>query len=168
MYPMAGGVLAQATPVGRWNTISDADHRPTAVVDIRESGGELVGVVTALLVPADARDSVCGKCTDDRRGQRVVGMEILRHMRPDGDGWSGGEILDPENGKTYRATMHLTDGGRTLVVRGYVGLSIFGRSQTWVRRDDARSQSSVDATVARASRKFTPSSRRAFPLSTNQ
>ena len=97
--------LAQATPVGRWNTISDTDGRPTAVVEIRESDGELFGVVKALLVAADPQDSICGKCSGDRRGQRIVGMEILRHMRRDGDSWAGGEILDPENGKTYRAQM---------------------------------------------------------------
>jgi uncharacterized protein (DUF2147 family) len=127
-------VQAQATPVGRWNTISDTDGRPTAVVEIRESGGELVGVVKALLVAADPQDSVCGKCSGDRRGRPIVGMEILRHMRRDGDAWTGGEILDPENGRTYRAQMHLEDGGRKLVVRGYVGFSLFGRSQTWVRQ----------------------------------
>jgi uncharacterized protein (DUF2147 family) len=61
-------------------------------------------------------------------------MEILRHMRQDGDEWSGGEILDPENGKTYRARMKLTDGGQKLVLRGYIGLPLLGRSQTWARR----------------------------------
>jgi uncharacterized protein (DUF2147 family) len=90
--------------------------------------------VRSLLVVADPQDSVCGKCKGERRGQRIVGMEILRHMHADGDEWSGGEILDPENGKTYRATLKLIDGGQKLVVRGYVGLPLFGRSQTWVRR----------------------------------
>ena len=125
---------AQTSPVGFWNTISDADGTPTAVVEIRLVGSELVGTVRELLVPATPDDSVCGKCSGDRRGQRIVGMEILRHMHPDGDAWSGGEILDPENGKTYRANMKLIDGGAKLVVRGYIGLSLFGRSQTWLRR----------------------------------
>jgi uncharacterized protein (DUF2147 family) len=124
----------QTTPVGLWNTISDTDGKPTAVVEIREVNGELSGVVRELLVPADPVDSICGKCSGDRKNQRIVGMEIVRHMRQDGDEWSGGEILDPENGKTYRATMKLTDGGQKLVIRGYIGLPIFGRSQTWVRR----------------------------------
>jgi len=87
-----------------------------------------------LLVAATHEDSVCAKCSDERRDQPVVGMEILRHLRPDGDEWSGGEILDPENGKTYRAKLKLADGGQTLVVRGYIGISLFGRSQTWIRR----------------------------------
>ncbi|PYP60764.1 MAG: DUF2147 domain-containing protein [Gemmatimonadetes bacterium] len=142
-YALAFGTLAlplglaargQGTPVGFWNTISDADGKPTAVVEIREINGELSGVVRELLVAADPADSVCGKCSGDRKGQRIVGMEIVRHMRPDGNQWSGGEILDPENGKTYRATMKLIDGGQRLVVRGYIGLPLFGRSQTWLRR----------------------------------
>ena len=126
--------VSRGTPVGYWNTISE-DGRPTAIVEIqRQSNGEFIGVVRGLLVAATREDSVCSKCSDERRGQPVVGMTILRHMREDGDEWTGGEILDPENGKTYRATMKLADGGRTLVVRGYIGLSIFGRSQKWNRR----------------------------------
>jgi len=124
---------AQTSPVGFWNTISDVDGKPTAVVEIRQVDGELVGVVRALLVAAEPQDSICDKCPGERKGQRIVGMEILRHMRPQGDEWNGGEILDPENGKTYRATMHLEDKGQRLIVRGYIGFSLFGRSQTWVR-----------------------------------
>jgi uncharacterized protein (DUF2147 family) len=128
-------VLAQRTPTGFWNTISDEDGRPTAVVEIREVGGEVIGTVRSLLVPASAEDSVCGKCPGDRKGQRIVGMDIVRHMRQTGDSeWGGGEILDPESGKTYKATMKLVDGGAKLVVRGYIGFSLFGRSQTWLRQ----------------------------------
>jgi uncharacterized protein (DUF2147 family) len=125
---------AQASPIGFWNTISDVDGKPTAVVEIRQVNNELSGVVRALLVAADPPDSLCGKCSGERRGQRIVGMEILRHMKADGTEWSGGEILDPEDGKTYRASMKLTDDGRKLIVRGYIGISLFGRSQTWMRR----------------------------------
>src|SRR5205085_9588742 len=98
-----------------WNTISDTDGKPPAVVEIRQIGNELSGVVRELLVAADPEDSVCGRCSGQRKGQRIVGMEILRHMRADGDQWSGGEILDPENGKTYRATMDPSDGGQKLL-----------------------------------------------------
>jgi uncharacterized protein (DUF2147 family) len=125
---------AQSTPAGLWNTISDDDGRPTAVVELREVGGAYVGTVRALLVPADHDDSLCTKCSGDRKDQRIVGMQILWNMRPDDDGWSGGEILDPENGKIYHARMKLADGGRKLVVRGYIGLPLFGRSETWIRR----------------------------------
>ena len=128
--------IAQDSPAGLWSTISDRDGKPTGVVEIREVNGELVGVVRGILVDAGPEDSVCDKCTDDRKGQAIIGMEILRHMRPHGDEWSDGEILDPENGKTYRATMKLAEDGKKLIVRGYIGMPMFGRSQTWVRRDE--------------------------------
>jgi uncharacterized protein (DUF2147 family) len=125
---------APMTPVGLWDTISDTDGRPTGLVEIQEVNGEYVGIVRGILVPASHEDSICTKCSGERKDQPVVGMEILRHMRPDGTNeWSGGEILDPENGKTYRAKMKLSDDGRTLTVRGYLGVSLFGRSQKWVR-----------------------------------
>jgi len=126
----------QASPVGLWNTISDTDGKPTAVVEIREVDHELTGTVRALLIPADSADSICGKCPGDRRGQRIVGMEILRGLHADGDEWTGGEILDPESGKTYRAKLKLVDHGEKLEVRGYIGFSMFGRSQTWIRRTE--------------------------------
>ncbi|MFI5230636.1 MAG: DUF2147 domain-containing protein [Gemmatimonadales bacterium] len=128
------GLGAQGTPAGLWTTVSDADGKPTAVVEIRDLDGEYVGTVRALLVPADHDDSLCTRCVGTRRNQPIVGMEILRGMRANGSAWSGGEILDPETGKTYRAKMKLSDGGDKLIVRGYIGISLFGRSQTWIRR----------------------------------
>jgi len=128
----------QATPVGLWRTISDVDGKPTGLVEIREVDGQLFGVVKAVLVEGES-DPICEKCPDDRKGQRIVGMEVLRRMRPDGDGWGGGEILDPDVGKTYRASMHLEDGGKRLIVRGYIRFSLFGRSQTWFRVDSGPS-----------------------------
>lgn len=135
--PLGSARPQSASPVGFWQTVNDRDGRAEALVEIREIQGEYVGTVRALLVPADRDDSICTKCSDDRRGQRIVGMEILRHMRRGSDGaFGGGEILDPENGKIYRASMRLVDGGRQLIVRGFIGFSIFGRSETWVRRPD--------------------------------
>src|SRR5258708_12032242 len=79
---IAGSASAQATPVGKWNTISDKDGKPEAVVEIRDVNGELVGTVTELLVEADPADTVCGKCSDERKGQPIVGMGILRPLEP--------------------------------------------------------------------------------------
>jgi uncharacterized protein (DUF2147 family) len=78
---------------------------------------------------------VCEKCPGERKGQKIVGMEILRGIRPDGNEWGGGEILDPNNGKTYKAKMRLEDDGKKLVVRGFIGFSMLGRSQTWHRAE---------------------------------
>ena len=124
---------AQTTPAGFWKTISDVDGSPRALVEIREVDGQLVGVVKALLADGESPDKVCEKCPGERKGQKIVGMEILRGLHADGDAWGGGEILDPNVGKTYRANMHLEDSGKKLVVRGYIGFSLLGRSQTWIR-----------------------------------
>ena len=62
-------------------------------------------------------------------------MQIVWGMHPDGDEWGGGAILDPDNGKIYKARMRLTDNGRTLIVRGFIGIPLFGRSQTWSRAE---------------------------------
>ncbi len=128
-------LVAQASPVGTWHTISDTDGKPRGIIEIKEVNGKLVGTVKGTLVPGEKGDRVCEKCTDERRGQRLVGMEILRGLKPDGNEWNGGEILDPDNGKTYKAKLHLEDGGKKLVLRGYIGFSLLGRSQTWVRAD---------------------------------
>lgn len=135
----AGGSPSAAqsaeTPAGTWHTIDDVTGKPRGVVVIREVNGEFVGVVKGSLVPGDTISPTCDDCPGDRKGKPVFGMEILRGLRAHGDEWSGGEILDPESGKTYKAKAHLEDGGKKLVVRGYIGFSMFGRSQVWVRAD---------------------------------
>lgn len=122
------------SPIGVWRTFSDVTGKESGRVQIWQQGALLYGRVVGIVDPAK-RAAVCRKCTDDRRGQPVMGMQILRGMKADGARWDGGEILDPETGQTYRCTMRLADGGRTLVVRGFVGISLFGRSQTWTRAE---------------------------------
>lgn len=124
--------VAQASPAGKWQAISDVDGKPSAIIEIREVDGQFVGTITALFSASDSA-AVCDQCDGERRGQRVLGMQIVSGMRPDGDEWSGGSILDPETGRVYRAKMHLEDGGKRLVVRGYIGFALFGRSQSWLR-----------------------------------
>jgi uncharacterized protein (DUF2147 family) len=91
----------------------------------------LHGKVEQILVPAD-RTRLCTACTDDRHNQPVLGMEIFRDLRPDGDGWAG-HILDPQTGNIYTCTAHLAPDGQSFVLRGYILISLLGRSQTWQR-----------------------------------
>ncbi len=93
--------------------------------------GTLHGKVETILVPAD-RDRICTRCTDDRHDQPVLGMEIFRDLRPDGDGWAG-HILDPQTGSIYTCTARLAADGRSFILRGYIMISLLGRSQTWQR-----------------------------------
>jgi uncharacterized protein (DUF2147 family) len=128
--------MAQAdSPVGTWQTIDDHTGQPKALVQITQDGsGALDGKVIKGLGPNDQPDRRCTACTDARKDQLILGMTIINDMKKDDDGWDGGQILDPENGKLYKCKMHLEDGGQKLVVRGYIGVSLLGRSQTWVRQ----------------------------------
>lgn len=139
-----GLALAQASPVGKWQAVSDVDGKPSALIEISEANGQLVGTIRVLLSESDST-VVCDKCEGARQGQRVVGMQILWGMHPDGDEWSGGSILDPESGRVYRAKMHLENDGKRLVVRGFIGFSVFGRSQVWLRAEPTRGSSSERA-----------------------
>ena len=126
-----------ATPAGRWRTFDDKTGKAKAIVLLYEEKGLLFGRVETLVDPADV--SVCDKCSDERKGQPVTGMVVVRRMKKDGEEYTGGDILDPKNGSVYRCKMRLIDQGRKLSVRGYLGLSLFGRSQTWVRDDAGQS-----------------------------
>ena len=124
-----------ATPVGVWQTVDDHTGQPKALVQITEgSDGTLSGKVIKGLGPTDQPGRRCTACTDERKDQPILGMTIIDVIKKTDDGWDGGHILDPENGKTYRCKMHVEDGGQKLVVRGYIGVSLLGRSQTWSRQ----------------------------------
>jgi uncharacterized protein (DUF2147 family) len=130
-------VLAQATPVGVWKTIDDKTKSERAQIRITESGGVYSGKIEKLLA-ADAKpDSLCDKCSDDRKDKPIVGMEILRGVkRGEGDNlWDGGTILDAAEGKVYKVRLQTADGGKKLEVRGYVGMPMLGRTQTWIRME---------------------------------
>ncbi len=128
-------VLAQS-PVGAWTTIDDKTQKPKSVVEIYEAkDGSLAGRVSEILQSDRGPDPVCDKCTGDRKGKPVKGMVILWGVRKSGDTWEGGQILDPASGKTYSVKVTPTDGGKKLEVRGFMGFSLLGRTQTWMRRE---------------------------------
>ena len=96
--------------------------------------GELQGrTVQSFLRPGEQPDARCVRCEGERKNQPMLGMVILWGLRPDGADWQGGHVLDPTTGRTYRASVTLIEGGAKLRVRGFIGLSLFGRSQTWMR-----------------------------------
>ena len=131
----SGAALAQATPAGLWRTIDDDGKTEKSLVRISEAGGVFSGKIEKISDPAKA-NSVCEKCTDDRKDKPVTGMTIIRNIRQsaeDKEIWDGGEILDPNNGKVYKARLKPIDGGKKLEMRGYVGAPLFGRTQTWIR-----------------------------------
>lgn len=133
----AGLAAAQSTPVGLWKTIDDDGKTEKSLVRITDSGGVYTAKVEKITDPSK-QDSKCDQCTDERKDKPVIGMTIMRNVKAaDGDPnlWDGGEILDPNNGKTYKVRLKLVDGGKKLDVRGYIGAPILGRTQTWLRAD---------------------------------
>lgn len=128
-------VFAQATPVGVWKTIDDDGKTEKSLVRITESGGALNGRIETLF-DQSKKDVVCDKCSDERKDKKVVGLTILRNVTKSTEEdslWAGGDILDPNNGKVYKVRLRPIENGRKLEVRGYVGMPMLGRTQTWVR-----------------------------------
>lgn len=123
---------ADATVTGKWKTFEDGTGRPKAIVQIYEQDGAIYGKVEQGLIPERAGRR-CDKCTDERKGQPVLGMVIVRGLKKQGDEFAGGDILDPDNGSVYRCKLRVIEDGRKLSVRGYKGVSLLGRTQTWER-----------------------------------
>jgi uncharacterized protein (DUF2147 family) len=132
IFLISCSTFAEDSPVGLWRTFDDGDGRAASLVQIEEKNGLLEGYVVNLLPrPGQIVDAKCDKCKGENKNKPIAGMKILWDMRRDGDEFSGGKIFDPDSGNTYRCKMRIDD--KKLVVRGYLGFALFGRSQTWVR-----------------------------------
>lgn len=118
---------------GKWKTIDDETGKAKSVVEIYEKDGKAYGKIIKLFrEPNEEQDPYCDKCEDDRKDQRIIGMEIIRDMEKDDDEWEDGTILDPKKGTVYDCKIWVEDG--KLQVRGYV--AFFFRTQTWLPYND--------------------------------
>jgi len=124
----------QNSPVGRWRTIDDATGKPTSIVVLREEGGRLIGTIERIYesYPRES-NPMCTACKGELKDKPIVGMKILWSLSKQGDGWTNGMIFDPDSGKTYNCSITLQDGGSRMKVRGFLGVSLFGRTQYWLR-----------------------------------
>ena len=127
------GVLAQNTPLGLWRSTDDKTGEAKAEIRILETPAGLSGKIEKRLFRAPGAPDVCVPCSDERKDQPIVGLEIIHGAKKaEGrDVWEGGKILDPENGRNYTLKMTPIEDGKKLDVRGSFGP--FGRTQTWVR-----------------------------------
>ena len=116
--------------LGVWKTIDDENHQDKSHVELYMKSGKLFAKVIQLLPAATTK--VCNNCPGEKNGKSLIGMDIIWNMVSSGDIWEGGQILDPKNGKIYSCTLSL-EGSNNLKVRGYLGISLFGRTQTWER-----------------------------------
>jgi len=122
------------SPVGRWKTFDDKTGALHGLVEITEEQGALKGRILKSYDPLKPNPT-CDLCEGERKGQPTIGMVFLWGLTGKGEEFTGGFILDPDNGKVYKAKLKLNEGGRKLLVRGFIGISLIGRTQTWVRED---------------------------------
>ncbi len=131
---LSSAAFAQNSPVGKWRTIDDKTGKVKSVVEITEtSNGTLQGKVLQVLDSEKGPNPLCDACKGANHNKPIEGMVIAWGLRHEGASWDDGKIMDPKNGKVYSAKMTPIEGGKKLEVRGYLGFSLLGRTQTWVR-----------------------------------
>ena|SRR6185437_14481247 len=132
--PAAAADARLASPVGLWEPL-DSAGRPLGLIRIFASDGLYFGRIEPSS-PTDDRNARCTLCRGDLHNQPIIGLLLMRHLRPENGEYVGGDIVDPDTGRVYGCTLRLTDGGRQLIMRGFLGISILGHSQTWQRVED--------------------------------
>jgi uncharacterized protein (DUF2147 family) len=126
---------AASSPTGLWKTFDDKTHKARGTVRIYEENGTFFGKIESSFNPEELT-AHCDKCSGDRKDAPVIGLVILRGMARHGGDYDGGDILDPQTGSIYRCRLTLSGDGQHMQVRGFLGFSIFGRTQTWMRLEE--------------------------------
>ncbi len=143
-YSLTAYSLESATLEGLWKTFDD-DGQISGYVRIMKDHDIYTGVIEkgvnekALTEKglASHKEEYCTACKDERKDQKLIGMTIIKNVTAHGECYEGGEILDPFSGSTYRVKLKLKEAGKQLEVRGFIGLSLFGRTQIWQREPHA-------------------------------
>lgn len=117
--------------LGKWKTIDDETGKEKAIVELYEKNEKVFGKIIEILQPENKLKK-CDLCEGEDKNKPILGMIVVKDLSKMGTDYANGKILDPKNGKTYRCKISLSE-KNVLMVRGYTGLSLFGRSQTWVR-----------------------------------
>ncbi|WP_353086552.1 DUF2147 domain-containing protein [Flavobacterium sp.] len=123
--------LYSQTILGKWKTIDDATGKEKSIVEIYEQNGKIYGRIIEVIDPA-AKNKKCDQCEGADKNKPIEGLIIIKGLKKDDDEFTGGTITDPKTGKVYKCTISL-DGNDKLKVRGYVGFSLLGRTQYWIK-----------------------------------
>ena len=150
---------AEPTAVGLWEQVDERSGKAESWFRITERNGVYDGTIVKIFFkPGEDQNPVCDKCEGADRGKPVMGLTLIKGMRRTGNHYEGGTVTDPRDGSVYRALMELSPDGQKLEMRGYLGISLFGRSQIWNRLPDSALQSQSPA--ARSGSRAAPASKK--------
>ncbi len=120
------------TIFGKWKTIDDETGKEKGIVEIYEYKDKVYGKIIEIF-ELDKKHLKCEKCEGDYHNKPILGLNIIKGLKKNEDVYEGGKIVDPKNGKSYHCKITL-DGKDKLIVRGYIGIPLFGRSQIWIKQ----------------------------------
>lgn len=127
----SASTLSGQSIIGEWVTYDDNTKEKKSVVEIYAHNGVYEGKIVETFI--EDKDAICNTCKGSKKGKPLIGLVIIEDLKNYEDEYGGGTIMDPESGDTYKCSLELIDNNK-LKMRGYLGISLFGRTQYWIRK----------------------------------